>query len=223
MARSVHSEGAAKPVLIAIVVTVAACGLCMAAYIKLIVEPKFRAMSDRAQSTRAEAAPSDRAASEVRQSRQRRRNIARTAALIRGLAEKRDAMRASTAEPEAADEGVRPSDEEIRANRQAEMAMLEKELASEPVDADWANEIEKVTEDAVAVLDANLELEEVTCRKTFCHARLTHRDPVTHAWQHHVEEEQRRPSAFGTSEMRPYFRDAVLSLEFRHFFYCGEA
>ena len=33
---------------------------------------------------------------------------------------------------------------------------------------------------------------------------------TTKSWQRHVEEEQRRPSALGTSEMGPNFREAVL-------------
>ena len=180
MTRSVHSEGAAIPVATAIVLTIAVCGLCMAAYIKFVVEPKIRELSNGVQTACAEETPRERAVSTPRQPRQRMQNVdARVAALIRGLRERRDAMRTSMEDDEDVPEDDRLSEEEIRANRQKEIATLENELASEPVDPDWAVKMEKITEEAVAELGGDLELEEVTCRKTFCRARLTHPDPTT--------------------------------------------
>lgn len=177
-----------KPVAIAIVLTVVVCGLCMAAYLKFVVEPKFRALSNRVATSSihadcVEAASGEYVASSPQQSGKHWQEAWRTAALIRGIRETKDAMRDEIEDGRNGDgnvnEYVRPSEEEIRANRLKQMATLEQDLEKEPVDSVWATEIEKVTEEAVAELNGNLELEEVTCRKTFCRARLIHSNPAT--------------------------------------------
>jgi hypothetical protein len=179
MAPHIHPEGVVKPVAIAIALTIAVCGLCMAAYIRFVVDPKIREMSNRLQAADSEAAPPDTTASTPRRPRRGRRNAARVAALIQGLANTRDELQASSESSPEAHIDVRPSDEELRADRLKKMATLEKEFEAEPVDADWAKDIEDEVMDAVALLDGDLELDDVTCHTTLCRARMTHRDPGT--------------------------------------------
>jgi hypothetical protein len=180
MSRSVHSGRIAIPVATGIVLTIAVCGLCMAAYIKYVVDPKIRELSLGVQTVCAEEMSGERAVSTPPQYRRHQQEVdARTAALIRGLRETKNAMQASIEEDGGMPEDDRPSEEEIRAIRQKEITTLDNELTSESVDPEWAVKMEKITEEAVAELDGDLELEEVTCRKTFCRARFTHLDPTT--------------------------------------------
>lgn len=68
-----------------------------------------------------------------------------------------------------------PSAEEIVAQEKAEVVSLQGELSQEQVDPVWAPATEQATARAVAATES-MNLEEVTCRKSLCRVRVTHRD-----------------------------------------------
>jgi hypothetical protein len=183
MAKSVHSGGARKPVLIAIVSTLAVSALCQVGYHRLVADPTGRATSKSAHSPCAEAgridAPPPGAVAQ---------NPVLTAALVNAALDARDAARASREKEVDAptDEGepVELSEEERLAIDSADLARakarmdkLEALLGEEEVDPWWAPRTEQATTKAAATI-ANVRLGDVTCRETFCRVRLTHRDPT---------------------------------------------
>jgi len=59
----------------------------------------------------------------------------------------------------------------------ANVEALEEDLISEKVDPEWAQQTEEAARRAVAATTHGMRLDEVTCRATFCRARLKHTDP----------------------------------------------
>jgi len=102
-------------------------------------------------------------------------------ALLRALAE----AKAETHE-ECAPASPSPTEEVTEAERLRDQAdrylrsnveALEEELVSEKVDPEWAQKTEEAARRAVAATTHGMRLDEVTCRATFCRARLKHVDP----------------------------------------------
>jgi hypothetical protein len=168
-----------KAVPVAVMLTVAACGLCMFGY-DLIVR-------DRGAATCSCVAP-DAEGSPGRSSTSARAE-SMNAALAAIAAATREPAQAGPGLPNVLPENPPPvqppppvaaSKEEILAKQRSDAHTLDAQLGSEEVDPVWAPKVERATSEALARLGSNMHLDEVTCRETLCRARVSHADPRAH-------------------------------------------
>jgi len=171
-----------KAVPVAVVLTVAACGLGMFGYSMIV--------RDRGPATCSCVAP------DAEGSPGRRGSSARAESMNAALATIAAAQREpetppgaslpnvpAESPPPAPDQPtppVAPSKEELLAKQKADAHTLDAQLGSEEVDPVWAPKVERATTEALARLGGNMHLEDVTCRETLCRARVTHADPRAH-------------------------------------------
>jgi hypothetical protein len=170
-----------KAVPVAVILTVAACGLCMFGYNLLV--------RDRGAATCSCVAP-DAEGSPGRSSTSVRAE-SMNAALATIAAATRESAQAGPSLPNVLPENPPPapaqpappvavSKEEILAKQRSDAHTLDAQLASEEVDPVWAPKVERATSEALARLGSNMHLDEVTCRETLCRARVSHADPRAH-------------------------------------------
>jgi hypothetical protein len=172
-----HSSSA-KPVVVAVGLTIAACGLGLIGYQRLVPA------SGAGHCSCVEAEGSGRSVGQIT------RDESVTLALAAIASARSGHATGEQAEPDGAgvpadttrdpNQDLVVSPEEIRTRQKADANTLDAQLGSEEVDVTWASKVERATTEAVARLGRNMHLEEVTCRETLCRARLTHADPRMH-------------------------------------------
>ena len=169
-----------KAVPVAVVLTIAACALCMVGF-RMIAR-------DRSAACLTPEGAQDRTGPDARAE-----SMAVALATIAAAKQEADSPAtqagarlpnvpadspAPKAEPTAAPVAI--SKEEILAKQKADAHTLDTQLSSEEVDPVWAPKVERATAEALAKLGGTMHLDEVTCRETLCRARLTHGDPRAH-------------------------------------------
>lgn len=186
MARSAE-RARSRPPVIAVAVTVGVCTLGHFVYNRLVFGPATATAT--AQSGGVEGEGPQVETDTTRTSGQNREL---GAALLRALAAaKADEPRQECSpthvpEPteEEAERAAALSDardaegvsERARRFMKADVAALEAELRAEKIDAEWAKKTEQAATRAIAATTTGMRLDEVTCRSTFCRARVTHAD-----------------------------------------------
>lgn len=172
-----------KAVPVAVVLTIAACGLCMAGYTMIV--------RDRG-ATRSCVAPEDDGTRGRGDPDARAESMNAALATIAAAKRETDSAVASRLPNVPADNPPPPpkaeppappvtvSKEEILAKQKADAHTLDAQLGSEEVDPVWAPKVERATTEALARLGGSMHLDEVTCRETLCRARVTHSDPRAH-------------------------------------------
>jgi hypothetical protein len=181
----VNADGNAPPrstkaVPVAVMLTIAACGLCVLGYAMIVRDrggASCSCVDADADCSPGRTSPSARAAESM------------TAALatIAAAKSRLEIPAAQAGSPDGSAPAAEPpappvviSREEALANQKADAHRLDTQLGSEEVDPVWAPKIERATTEALARLGGNMRLEEVTCRETLCRARVTHVDPRGH-------------------------------------------
>jgi hypothetical protein len=172
-----HSS-ATKPVVVAVGLTIAACGLGLLAYRHLAPA------SSAGHCSCVEPEGSGRSVGQIA------RDESVTLALAAMASARSGHATGKQGEPDRADlpadttrdpnQDLVVSPEEIRARQKADANTLDAQLASEEVDVKWASKVERATTEAFARFGSKMHLEEVTCRETLCRARVSHADPRAH-------------------------------------------
>jgi hypothetical protein len=171
--------GHAKPVLLSVTATLAFCLVGHLAYNRYMLAPTT--LSQGHEPRQDVEGPSSATAP----TRAAEKNCE---ALLRALAEARAAetskectpVSPSLTEGAAADGGTTEAErvrEQVDRYLKANVEALEEEFFNEKVDPEWAQKTEEGARRAVAATTRGMRLDEVTCRSTFCRARLKHVDP----------------------------------------------
>ena len=175
MARGAEQIGNAKPVLLSVAVTFAFCLVGHLAYIRYALAPATPSQGHEARQD--VEGPS----SATEPARAAEKNCE---ALLRALAEAKAAETREECTPASeaavADVGATEAErlrEQGDRYMKANVEALEEELLSEKVDPEWAQKTEEGARRAVAATTRGMRLDDVTCRATFCRARLKHVDP----------------------------------------------
>lgn len=185
MARSAKRPGDRRTV-IAVAVTFGVCTLGHFAYNRLLLSPEAAtARSSGAGGSEADV-PQVEAGATSGQNRELGAALLRALAAAKAEEPRLECRPAPEPEPteEEAERAAALSDardaegtsERARRFMKADVAALEAELRSEKIDADWARTTEEAAKRAIASAATGMRLDEVTCRSTFCRARVTHVD-----------------------------------------------
>ena len=179
MARVAEQKGNRRSVIVAVAATFVVCLIGHLAYNRFVLAREQAPKADEP------LADSEGSVSEKSPPRPSGQNGEVAAALLRAVAKAAEDREACTPSPAPTEEEKAKAErardderlsEQARRYMKANVETLEEELGNEKVDAEWARKTEEAARRAVASTRNGMRLDDVTCRTTFCRARVTHVD-----------------------------------------------